>query len=313
MERFNSKAKLLISSTYSGGTMKNIGININTTKDRDEKILNGIKQVIKEQIPHSQVHVYRDTEGLDTEKTRELDIVIALGGDGTILRTARILAKYEIPIIGVNIGNLGFLAGVECSEFEWAIRKLKEGAFTVEERMMLQCTLKNNKGTFVYNSLNDIVISKGTLSRIVRYDISVDNHFYTCFSADGVIISTPTGSTAYSFSAGGPIIYPNLSLIEITPICPHSPGIRTLVLDSKSEVGININKITESVFLTVDGQESLQLDDFCSITIGLSEWKCKIIRLENYNYFDVLREKIIWRTRECEGDRDESSTPCKNN
>lgn len=293
--------------------MKSIGINVNTTKDVNGKILEQIKGIVQKYIPEAKIRLYRDSLGLDADSTKELDIVIALGGDGTILRTARILAKYEIPIIGVNIGHLGFLAGVECSEFEWAIQRLKEGSFTFEERMMLKCVLTNKKGTFVYNSLNDIVISKGTLSRIVKYDITVDNNFYTCFSADGVIISTPTGSTAYSYSAGGPIIYPNLSVIEITPICPHSSGIRTLVVNSESEVGIKIKQINESIFLTVDGQESIQLDDFDGLTIGLSEWKCKIVRLENYNYFDVLREKIIWRTRECEGDRDEGSSSCKNN
>lgn len=293
--------------------MKNIGINVNSTKDANGSILSSIKEIVKKHMPDSNIKSYKDSIGLDEENTKELDIVIVLGGDGTILRTARILAKYEIPIIGVNIGHLGFLAGVECSEFEWAVQRLKEGAFTLEERMMLKCTLKNSKGIFVYNSLNDIVISKGALSRIVRYDITVDNNFYNCFSADGVIISTPTGSTAYSYSAGGPIIYPNLSVIEITPICPHSTGIRTLVLDSKSEVGIKIKQTNESIFLTVDGQESIQLDNFYSLTIGLSEWKCKIVRLGNYNYFDVLREKIIWRTRECEGDRDEGSSSCENN
>lgn len=293
--------------------MKNIGINVNSTKDANGSILSSIKEIVKKHMPDSNIKSYKDSIGLDEENTKELDIVIVLGGDGTILRTARILAKYEIPIIGVNIGHLGFLAGVECSEFEWAVQRLKDGAFTLEERMMLKCTLKNSKGIFVYNSLNDIVISKGALSRIVRYDITVDNNFYNCFSADGVIISTPTGSTAYSYSAGGPIIYPNLSVIEITPICPHSTGIRTLVLDSKSEVGIKIKQTNESIFLTVDGQESIQLDNFYSLTIGLSEWKCKIVRLGNYNYFDVLREKIIWRTRECEGDRDEGSSSCENN
>jgi NAD+ kinase len=296
-----------------GGKMKNIGINVNSTKDIDGSILAQIKDTIIKHMPDSNIKLYKDSLGLDDDSTKELDIVIALGGDGTILRTARILAKYEIPIIGVNIGHLGFLAGVECSEFEWAVQRLKEGAFTLEERMMLKCTLKNSRGTFVYNSLNDIVISKGTLSRIVRYDITVDDNFYTCFSADGVIISTPTGSTAYSYSAGGPIIYPNLSVIEITPICPHTTGIRTLVLDSKCEVGIKIKQTNESIFLTVDGQESIELKDFCSLTIEVSEWKCKIVRLENYNYFNVLREKIIWRTRECEGDRYEGSSSCKNN
>jgi NAD+ kinase len=280
--------------------MNNIGVNVNSTKDKDGRITNSIIEILSKNFPESQVYRFKDSIGLDSEQVRNLDIVISLGGDGTILRSARAVAKYDIPILGVNIGNLGFLAGVECQSFEEAINNLKCGKYNIEERVMLQCTVKGKEDGIIYNSLNDIVISKGTLSRIVRYDVNVDSKFYTSFTADGVIISTPTGSTAYSLSAGGPIIFPNLRLIEITPICPHTPGMRSLVLNSDSQVDIGITKGNESVFLTVDGQESLEISEDSVVNISSSKYKCRIVQFEGYDYFEVLRRKIIWRTIECE-------------
>lgn len=278
--------------------MKNIGININTTKDSEGKILNSIVEMVYNQIKDSKIKIFKDCENLEKKDTKNLDMVITLGGDGTILRSARKLARYDIPILGVNLGNLGFLSSVEMSEFNNALEQICNGQYYIEERTMLKCTT-NEKS---FELLNDAVISKGTLSRIVKYDIFVDNSFYTTFTADGVIISTPTGSTAYSLSAGGPIIYPTLDLIIITPICSHSLGIRTIVLESKSKVTVKIRKAYESIFLTVDGQDSLKIDTEDYVNIESSKYKCKLIKLENYNYFDILRKKIISRTKECEGD-----------
>lgn len=292
--------------------MNNIAININSTKDKNGEIINYYRKVTLDYFPDAKISIYSDSDGLDSPCSKDFDMVISLGGDGTILRTARALAEYEVPILGVNLGNLGFLTGVERYGYEEALKKISKGSYKIEERMMLKGILRSKEKEYNFTSLNDIVISKGTLSRIVRYDITVDNNFYTCFTADGVIVSTPTGSTAYALSAGGPIIYPTLSLIELTPICPHSPGLRSLVLDSRSEVRIGIKKGSESVFLTVDGQESLQLDDINDLTVLLSKNKCKLIRLDNYDYFNLLRKKIIWKTRECEGDINESSTSSKN-
>jgi NAD+ kinase len=283
--------------------MKNIGINVNTTKDKDNIILDEIIRTTKKYFPEARIEVFKDSENLEKVSSANLDIIIVLGGDGTILRTARNIGGTDIPILGVNIGNLGFLAGVECSHFESALESIRNNNFTVEERMMLKCIVNVDETIKEYHALNDVVISKGTLSRIVRYDVSVEGNFYTSFTADGVIISTPTGSTAYSLSAGGPIIYPTLNLIEITPICPHSPGMRSIVLDAENKVDILVKKGNESVFLTVDGQESSELNNNITISLSISENKCKVIRLENYNYFDILRRKIFWRTRDCEGDK----------
>jgi NAD+ kinase len=293
--------------------MKNIAINVNSSKDKQGEILEDILKATYTTYPEANITVFNDSKGLMCSCIEDFDMVIVLGGDGTILSTARALPNKVIPILGVNIGNLGFLASIELFAFKEAISQIRSGNFTIEERMMLKCTLKGKSVTREFLSLNDIVISKGTLSRIVRFDITVDDNFYTAFTADGVIISTPTGSTAYSLSAGGPIIYPTLKLIEITPICPHSPGLRSLVLNSESVVSIGVEKQNESVFLTVDGQESIQLLDISDLTITRSKYACKLIRLNDYDYFNVLRKKIIWRTRECEGDKNESSKTRKDN
>lgn len=282
--------------------MKKVGININTSKDINGKILDYIEKRVYNESSDAEIAVYRNSCGLNDKEAAKLDVVIVLGGDGTILSTARNLASLEIPILGVNTGHLGFLAEVERSGLDYAIKSLFDGSFRIEDRMMLQCSFQNNDYKKMYNSLNDIVISKGTLARILKYEIHIDGKLYTSFTADGVIIATPTGSTAYSLSAGGPIIYPTLNLIEITPICPHSLGIRTIVVDSKSKVRILVKERYGSVYLTVDGQESIELNGCDEVDVAMSPYKCRLIKLHNYNYYKLLRKKITSRTKECEGD-----------
>lgn len=279
--------------------MNKIGININTSKDISRKILDFIKQCIHNEDNNIIVTVFKNSCGLQNIKPDDLDVVIVLGGDGTILSTARALCKYDIPILGVNTGHLGFLTEVEMNEVSFAINSLLKGEYYVENRIMLKCNLSNTLEKSYY-ALNDVVISKGMLSRILTYEILIDEKHYMEFTADGVIISTPTGSTAYSLSAGGPIIYPTLKIISITPICPHSLGFRTIVIDSNSNISIIIKKKYESVFLTLDGQESLELSDIDKVNVSNSEFQCKLIKLNNYDYFDILRKKITLRTDEGE-------------
>ena len=282
--------------------MRNIGININSEKDTKGDILSSIVEDVLSVNKDANIKIFKDSIGLKESAATNLDLLIAVGGDGTILRTSRALENKDIPILGVNIGHLGFLASVEMIDFKAAISSVFKGEFHVENRMMLNCTLKCEKTVRSFNALNDVVLAKGTLSRMIKYNVYIDDNYYTTFHADGVIIATPTGSTAYSLSAGGPIIYPSLETIIITPICPHSLGIRTIVLDSKSKIEIVIEKNYESVFLTVDGQEAVELVEKDNITINRSEAKCKIIKLKNYNYFNVLRKKITARTKDCECD-----------
>ncbi|MGH4138033.1 NAD(+)/NADH kinase [Clostridium sp.] len=293
--------------------MKNIGININTTKDRDGKIMKYVKDIISKYIDETNIFIFKDSKGLENIKYNDLDIIVSLGGDGTILRTSRNLYNSNIPILGVNIGNLGFLTSVELLEFENAMRKIFKDEYYVEDRMMLNCTLPLRGESEKYIALNDIIVSKGTLARVVKYELYIDNKFYIDFTGDGLIISTPTGSTAYSLSAGGPIIYPNLDVIAITPICSLSLSMRTIVLDSKSEISINIKSEHESIFLTLDGQRAIELNNYEKILVNVSNKKCRLVKFNDYNYFEVLRKKIISRTIDCEGEKNEDCTSCENN
>jgi NAD+ kinase len=287
--------------------MKNIGINVNTSKEDYENILNYIRNNIYNIDSAVKIVVFKDTLGLENIKDKKLDAMIVLGGDGTILSTARAISKFQVPILGINIGHLGFLAQVEISHSLPALQALLRDEYEIEERALLQCTYEENGTEKLLPALNDIVLSKGTLARIVKYNIYIDNKFYTTFVADGVIISTATGSTAYSLSAGGPIMYPTLSLFSITPICPHSVGMRTLIIDSKSKVKVQVVRSYESVFLTLDGQEFMEMGDNNFITVSSYPHKCKLIRFNDYDYFDVLRKKITTRTKECEGDLENES------
>ncbi|QAT40064.1 NAD(+)/NADH kinase [Clostridium sp. JN-9] len=287
--------------------MKNIGINVNTSKEDYEDKLNYIMSNIYNIDNEVKIVVFKDTLGLDNIKDKKLDAMIVLGGDGTILSTARAISKFQVPILGINIGHLGFLAQVEISHCLPALQALLRNEYEIEERSLLQCTYEEDGIKKLLPALNDIVLSKGTLARIVKYNIYIDNKFYTTFVADGVIISTPTGSTAYSLSAGGPIMYPTLSLFSITPICPHSVGMRTLIIDSKSTVKVQVVRSYESVFLTLDGQEFMEMGHNNFITVSSYPYKCKLIRFNDYDYFDVLRKKITTRTKECGGDLENES------
>ncbi|MEW8955710.1 NAD(+)/NADH kinase [Clostridium sp.] len=282
--------------------MKNIGLNINTSKDKDGKILDEILKIINTHM-ECNVVIFKDSKNLENQSSKDLDFIISLGGDGTMLSTSREVSRFNIPILGVNIGTLGFLTAVEVSGFTEAIKRIANNEFSIEKRTMLSCKFKKNNHIFSFNALNDIVIAKGTLSRMIRHDIEVNNVFYGSFMADGVIISTPTGSTAYSLSAGGPIIFPTLDVLELTPICPHTQGIKPLILPAKDVLNIKVKKGNESVFLTVDGQEATKLDGIEEISITKSKNYCQLIRLNDYDYFSILRNKILWRTMECAGDK----------
>ncbi len=280
--------------------MKNIGININSSKDKENTILNYVQHLVESEFPQSMLYIFRDSEGLENEENRKLDLLITLGGDGTILRAGRKVYKYNIPILGVNIGHLGFLTSVELSDFEVAIKKLKNHEYHVVDRMMIKVTIPKKQDNNVHVAINDVVITKGPLSRMLTYNIYVDDSFYSSYNADGLIVSTPTGSTAYSLSAGGPIIYPTMNLISLIPICPISNGVKNIVLDPRSKIKIKLNTNEDNVFLTCDGHLELKSDKYNEMIIESNEEKCKIVQFNDYDYFKVLRKKIISRSMDCE-------------
>ena len=274
--------------------MKNIVVALNPSKDKDGKILSLVMSQITTVFKHSKVIVLNSYEMNKYRFQDKLDLLIVLGGDGTLLGVARdINGKYDVPILGVNIGNLGFLSSIEIQDFSEALKKIKNGQYIIQNRILLECTMLNQDDNDKGKALNDVVIARGTLSRMVKFEVFIDNKLYYRFKGDGIIIATPTGSTGYSFSAGGPFIYPDVDVITLTPICPHTRGMQPIVLKSSSEILIKAENYNGEIYLTFDGQEAKQINDNTSIIIKKSDYLAKIMLFDNYDYFNVLRQKIL--------------------
>jgi NAD+ kinase len=223
----------------------------------------------------------------------KVDFMLVLGGDGTLLNTARAVAGLEIPLLGINMGHLGFLTEIELADVFKSLEKLISGEFWMEDRMMLKCSVSRNGSiTDEFNALNDIVVTKGAFSRMICLEAYVDNHYVDTYYADGLIISSPTGSTAYSLSAGGPIVSPEMELMLVTPICPHTLYSRPLVINPICTVNIMLKSQFEEVMLTVDGQLGFKLIKGDEIIVKRSSWKTKLIRLKGKNFYHILRTKL---------------------
>lgn len=281
--------------------MKRIGIAINPTKDNNNEILHLVKSKLQKKFNLEEICIFNSYDAKQQDFKEKIDIIIVLGGDGTLLNVAReISKKYQIPILGINIGNLGFLSSTDISSIDEALDKIKRGQYRKDSRMLLEC--KIGECTERENALNDIVVARGTLSRIVKFDVYVDNKLYASFKGDGLIVTTPTGSSAYSFSAGGPIIYPNLELITLTPICPHTNGMQTIVLSGKSNIEIIPENGEEEIYLTIDGQKATRIEQRTSIKVRQAKEHVDVLLFEDYDYFKVLRSKILNNTKEWDGE-----------
>lgn len=274
--------------------MRNIAIALNPSKDKDGKILEKILLKLKSVFLDSNIIVLNSFDMSSIDFKEKLDLIIVLGGDGTILGVARdINEKYNYPILGVNIGNLGFLASIEIDNLDYALKKIKNNEFIIQDRILLECESNIEGKLEVNKALNDIVIARGTLSRMMKFKVFIDDKLYYTFKGDGLIIATPTGSTAYSFSAGGPFVYPDMEVITITPICPHTKSMQPIVLNAKSKIEIKADSYSEDIYLTFDGQKSLKNIDKSIIRIKKSKENAKILLLDDYDYFKVLRKKIL--------------------
>ena len=274
--------------------MKNIIVALNPSKDKDGKILSLVIEEITKVFKYSKITVLNSYEMSKYKFDNKLDLLIVLVGDGSLLGIAwDIYGIYDVPILGVNIGNLGFLSSIEIQDFGEALNKIKNGHYTIQNRILLECTMLNDENNEKGKALNDVVIARGTLSRMVKFEVFIDNKLYYRFKGDGIIIATPTGSTGYSFSAGGPFIYPDVDVITLTPICPHTRGMQPIVLKSSSEILIKAENYNGEIYLTFDGQEAKQINDNTSIIIKKSDYLAKIMLFDNYDYFNVLRQKIL--------------------
>ncbi|UCG67520.1 MAG: NAD(+)/NADH kinase [Deltaproteobacteria bacterium] len=224
-----------------------------------------------------------------------VDLVVVLGGDGTLLGAARKVGRYGLPILGVNLGGLGFLTEIPLEMLYKDIEKVITGQVTVEPRLMLQASvLRNTEEECRFSVLNDVVINKGALARIIDLRVSIDGHFLTTFRSDGLIISTPTGSTSYNLSAGGPILYPDLEALILTPICPFTLTHRPIIVPDTSVIEVQMGKHNEEVILTFDGQVGFDLMAHDRVIISKSEKKLKLIKSPDQDYYDILRTKLKW-------------------
>ena len=229
---------------------------------------------------------------------RKPDFVIVLGGDGTLLAASRAVAKAGIPLLGVNLGSLGFLTEVPLAELYPTLEAATENRCAVESRAMLHCQLvRGEKCLASYEALNDVVVSKTALARIADFDVILDQVFVSNYKADGVIVSTPTGSTAYSLAAGGPILAPDVDAFVITPISPHALTNRPLVVRDVAQLDLVVRSAQGEAYLTVDGQTGMPLEDGDRLRCRKSEHKVRLLRLREKTFFDVLRSKLKWGQR----------------
>ncbi|MBN2296989.1 MAG: NAD(+)/NADH kinase [Deltaproteobacteria bacterium] len=228
------------------------------------------------------------------------DLLIAIGGDGTLLRTIRMSSSHEIPILGVHMGYLGFLTEVMEDEVYTAIESVIKGDYINEERIMFNATLfREDQAITSQDVLNDVVINKSALARIIDIDVWTNSTFITCYRADGLIVSTPTGSTAYNLATGGPIVHPQVDAIILTPICPHVLSNRSIVLPDFQEVVIIVKsgKSSDNIYLTLDGQKGYYLQAGDKLIVKRGERKAVMLRFPQRNYFEILRTKLGWQER----------------
>jgi NAD+ kinase len=219
---------------------------------------------------------------------------VVLGGDGTLLAAARTL-QQGVPILGVNLGNLGFLTEISRSELYPAMVQVLGGKLQTEERSLLDVELRRNgSGSLHFRVLNDAVITKSALARIIELSFSFDGHLIARCRSDGLIISTPTGSTAYNLSAGGPILNPLLPVIVLTPICPHTLSLRPIVVPDAGQVEITLETQTEEVYLTLDGQEGMPLGYRDTVRVTRSPASVRLVKVSGRSFYDSLRGKLRW-------------------
>jgi len=229
--------------------------------------------------------------------SRPLDLVVVLGGDGTLLSAARATAPIDVPLLGVNLGSLGFLTDVPLASLFSMLDKIAQGHAVVEQRSLMQCDLLRGEQTLgSYLVFNDAVVNKTALARLNNYDLFVDKVFVSSYRADGMIVATPTGSTAYSLSAGGPVLMPTVNAFVITPVAPHSLTHRPLVVPDSAVVEILLRSDEEVAYLSLDGQPGLDLRDGDRVRCRRSEHRVSLFRTD-HDFFHVLRTKLKWGER----------------
>ena len=222
------------------------------------------------------------------------DVVVAFGGDGTILSTAKEVGQSGVPILGVNMGGLGFLAEVVVEELDKTLNDLMSGKFSIIERMMLKIEFFEENKKSAFSAFNDVVVEKGTGPRLIQIDVTVNGDYLNTYRSDGLIIATPTGSTAYSLSAGGPLLMPTMNAIVVTPICPHSLSVRPIVLSDQSLIEISIHQDQEPAQVNLDGKNIFKLYPGKEIKVCKAPFNVKWVSIGQRDFFKILRTKLNW-------------------
>jgi NAD+ kinase len=233
----------------------------------------------------------------DDMASRPLNFVIVLGGDGTLLSAARAVAKSDIPVLGVNLGSLGFLTEVPLENLYTTLQSIEDSCCNVDTRSMVRCdVMRQDTSIAQYDALNDVVVGKGTIARLNHCDVYVDRLFVSRYQADSLIVSTPTGSTAYSLAAGGPILMPSVEAFVITPVSAHSLTHRPLVVRDTAEIEIVVKTGEDEAYLSVDGQVGMPMFDGDRVRCRKSQYQVKLLHVQG-TFFDVLRTKLKWGQR----------------
>lgn len=237
-----------------------------------------------------------DIEITETEEfKKEVDLIVVLGGDGTMISTARLAGKKETLVLGINYGSLGYLTEFRIEEMFPALEAILSGNYEIDRRVMLEVEhYRNGEKLAKGRVLNDVVINKAALARIIEIEVELNNLFVNAFRADGLIVSTPTGSTAYNLSAGGPIIYPSMNAVVLTPICPFTLTNRPIVVPDTAEIILCLKNESDGVVLTLDGQIGYPIQVNDKVIIRKSRTTLNLVQPPNRNYFDVLRNKLKW-------------------
>ena len=276
-------------------SIRNVGIIAKKQEQRVRRVMNEIVQWLRDR----DVVVSVEPEAEDASAdfiSAAMDAVISLGGDGTLLRAARVVGERGVPIVGVNFGSLGFLTEVRMDEIYAALEAMLDGRYGIEERGMLHVEVSRDESVLSrYLALNDAVVNKGAVSRLIELEIRIGDQPAIFTRSDGLIISTPTGSTAYSLAAGGPIMYPTLEAIVVTSICPHSLTNRPLVMPDRQELQVRLMRGRGDVILTVDGQVGMTLRPNDRIRLRRADTPLKLLLPFRKRFFDILNEKLQWK------------------
>ncbi|MFN2531913.1 MAG: NAD(+)/NADH kinase [Pyrinomonadaceae bacterium] len=255
--------------------------------------LAGTPEIERERIEHNTGCAVVQVEA--EKLAEEVDLMLVLGGDGTMIATARMIGDQEIPVLGVNYGDLGYLAEFRIEELYTALDSILSGKYRLDKRVMLAVELWRKDQLITRNRvLNDVVINKSALARIIEIEAYLNQQFVNSFRADGLIVSTPTGSTAYNLSAGGPVIFPSMNAVVITPICPFTLSNRPIVVPDDATIELRLRTEQEEVALTLDGQVGVSLNVGDRVVIRKSRTTFNLVQPMNRNYFDVLRDKLRW-------------------